>query len=99
MAAMLTIERNDLAELAAVAFHGDGVDDIPEKIWCDAYENVVFVRATWASGLTARRTDHLELLRDLVADTYRVEASAVAYWHDMTWEQIDALAAVLQLVR
>ena len=95
---MRTIDQNDLAELAAVAFEGDSTDDIPEKIWCDAYQDVVFVRATWSGGLTAKRTGHLEDLRDLVAASYRVQAVAVAYWADMAWDEVDELAIDLQKV-
>jgi hypothetical protein len=96
---MIEIDRQDLAELAAVAFKGDDHDDIPEKLWCDQYGDTVFVRATWESGLTRIRTGHLEYLRDLVAETYKVDAVAVAYWRDMPWDAIDAQAYALQAVR
>lgn len=96
---MIEIDRQDLAELAAVAFQGDDKADIPEKIWLDQFGGTVFVRATWENGLTSRRTGHLEYLRDLVAQTYQVDAVAVAYWNDMAWPDIDLIAAALQHVR
>jgi hypothetical protein len=96
---MIEIDRQDLAEMAAVAFRGDDRDDIPEKLWVDQYGETVFVRAAWSSGITARRTTHLEELRDLVAAAYRVEAVAVAYWQDLEWDEIDAHAHALQGVR
>jgi hypothetical protein len=96
---MIDIDRQDLAEMAAVAFRGDDYQDIPEKLWADQYGGTIFVRAAWANGLTARRTGHLEDLRDLVAETYRVPAVAVAYWNDLEWSEIDAHAHALQGVQ
>ena len=95
----MEIDRQELAEMAAVAFQGDDIDDVPDKIWCDIYEGTVFVRASWGNGITAHRTSCLEDLRDLVAAAYRTEAVAVAYWRDMDWETIDGLAGRLQEVR
>jgi hypothetical protein len=95
---MIDIDRQDLAEMAAVAFRGDDHADIPEKLWCDQYGGTVFVRAAWANGITAQRAGHLEDLRDLVAHAYQVEAVAVAYWLDMPWDEIDAHAKALQAV-
>ena len=95
----MEIDRKELAEMAAVAFQGDDVSDVPEKIWCDTYGGVVFVRASWGDGINAHRTNCLEDLRDLVAAAYKVEAVAVAYWRDMEWSEIDAMARDLQGVR
>jgi hypothetical protein len=95
----MEIDRKELAEMAAVAFQGDDVADVPEKLWCDKYAGVIFVRASWGDGITAHRTSCLEDLRDLVAAAYRAEAVAVAYWRDMEWETIDGLASRLQEVR
>lgn len=98
MCDMPEIDRERLAEMAAVAFHGQDVDDIPEKIWCDSYQGVVFLRATWGSGLTIRRVDMLEDLQQLVAAGYRCQVVAVAYLRDMDWMEIDGLAGALQAV-
>jgi len=95
----MEIDRKELAEMAAIAFQGDGLSDVPEKIWCDEYGGTLFVRASWADGITAHRTNCLEDLRDLVAAAYRVEAVAVAYWRDMDWTEIDDMARVLQGVQ
>jgi hypothetical protein len=95
----MEIDRETLAKLAAVAFHGDELADIPEKIWVDCYEGVAFVRASWATGLTAHRTNCLEELRDMVALAYQVDAVAVAYWRDLPWDQINQMAQELQGVR
>lgn len=97
--AAMDIDRHDLAELAAMAFGGDDKSDIPEKIWVDSYGGVMFVRSTWADGLTAGRTEHLERLRDLLAIEYAVEVVAVAYERDLGWDEIDARARALQGVQ
>jgi len=95
---MNDIDRQQLAEMAAVAFRGDDRDDIPEKIWTNFALDTVFVRATWNDGITARRAGQLEDLADLVHASYRVPTVAVAYGRDMTWERIDALARALTTV-
>lgn len=93
---MVEIDKQDLAEMAAVAFRTRERDEIPDKIWIDGYGGVAFLRATWSSGITAARIDRLQDLQQLVAAAYRIEVVAVAYWQDMTWQEIDARAAALR---
>lgn len=96
----MDIDRQDLAEMAAVAFQPvNGTDDIPEKIWVDAYHEVAYVRAAWAGGINADRIDRLQILQRLLAKSYDLEVVAVAYWQDMPWSEIDARAAALREVQ
>lgn len=92
------IDRQKLADLAGIAFRGVESADIPEKIWVDGYQDTAFVRAAWASGITARRIDRLQDLQLLLADEYGLDFVAVAYWQDMGWDEIDTRAAALKAV-
>lgn len=96
---MTQIDRQQLAEMAAVAFQTDDAAEIPEKIWTTFALDTVFVRATWLDGITARRAGRLEDLAELVHHAYRVRTVAVAYSRDMPWPDIDALAQALAEVR
>lgn len=96
---MNDIDRQQLAEMAAVAFKGDSREDIPEKIWTTWALDTLFVRATWADGITARRAGQLEDLAVLIHQAYRVPVVAVAYSRDMDWDAVDALAHALLAVR
>jgi hypothetical protein len=97
--AVVEIDKQDLAEMAAVAFRDSVKADIPEKIWVDGYGGVAFLRATWGDGITAKRVDKLQALQQLLAAGYEIEVVAVAYWHDMPWDRIDGMASALQTVR
>ena len=94
-AAVIDIDRQQLAEMAAVAFQTDDRAEIPEKIWTTYALGTVFVRATWADGITALRAGRLEDLAELVHTAYRVPTVAVAYSRDMDWQAIDDLARAL----
>jgi hypothetical protein len=65
----------------------------------DGYQGVNFIRAAWASGITADRIAKLESLQRALAKRIRQRFVAVAYWSEPTWEEIDARAAALQAVR
>lgn len=91
----MNVDRQQLAEMAAVAFQTDDRDEIPEKIWTTYALDTLFVRATWNGGITATRAGRLEDLAAMVLAAYRVPTVAVAYGRDMDWERIDALAQAL----
>ena len=93
---MLTQEQ--LAHMAAAAF-APHEEDVPEKIWVSVYQGTPFVRAAWATGLTCRRIERLEVLQTDLSETFGVEFTAVAYWHDYSWADVDAREAALQRVR
>lgn len=93
------IDRQQLAEMAAVAFRGDDRDDIPEKIWTTLALDTIYVRACWGDGITARRAGQLEDLAELVHASYGVPVVAVAYGRDMAWSTIDALAVAMSQVQ
>lgn len=98
-AAKPQISADELAEMSAVAFYSPGRTDVPDKIWVDNYGGVSFIRAAWGSGITADRIAKLEALQGMLGKRYRGRFVAVAYWSDPTWEEIDAWAAALQLVK
>ena len=93
---MLT--QDELAHMAAAAFAPHEVD-VPDKIWLTVYQGTPFVRAAWATGLTCRRIERLEVLQTALSETYGVEFTAVAYWHDYPWDEVNAREAALQRVR
>lgn len=85
--------------MAAAAFRTDDAGEIPEKLWTTFALGVLFVRATWPDGITARRAGALEDLAELCHHAYRVPTVAVAYGRDMDWPTIDGLARALADVR
>lgn len=93
------LDKNVLVDLAGVAFRGATQSDIPEKVWTTWALDTLYVRATWGSGITARRTTNLEILAAMIQETYRVPTVAVAYSEDMDWATVDALAEALATVR
>ncbi len=95
----ITITTDELAQYSAAAFSTPGGRDIPEKIWCDQFGGVPFIRAAWADGITPNRIGQLEELKTALEQNYQVEWVAVAYFADMSWRKIDRLAARLQAVR
>jgi len=99
MATAKTITAEDLAEMSAVAFYTPSKTDVPDKIWIDFYQGVNFIRAAWASGITAERIAKLEALQGMLAKRYRGRFVAVAYWTEPSWEDVDAHAAALQAVK
>lgn len=92
------VTQKQLANMAAAAF-APYRDDVPDKVWLSVYEGQPFVRCTWANGLTCRRIERLEILQAALSETYGIKFTAVAYWHDYSWADVDRLEDRLQRVR
>lgn len=92
----VVITAAELAEVAAVCFVRA---DVPEKIWANGYQNTNYIRATWADGITARRANSLEQMRDVLEETYGAQWVAVGYQTDFEWATIDEMAAALSAMK
>jgi predicted component of type VI protein secretion system len=89
------LTQDQLANMAAAAFATERAD-VPDKIWVSTYQDTPFVRAAWATGLTCRRIERLEVLQTALSEMFDVPFTAVAYSRDCTWDDVNDREAALQ---
>lgn len=92
----VVITAEQLAEVAAVCFLRA---DVPDKIWANGYGGTNFIRATWADGITARRANSLERMKEILEEAYPALWVAVGYEKDFSWKTVDKMAAALSAVK
>lgn len=92
----VVITAEELAEVAAVSFLRS---DVPDKIWANGYAGTWYIRATWSDGVTSRRANALERMKEILEENYPVDWVAVGYQRDFSWKTVDRMAAELSAVK
>ena len=96
----IPITKEQVAEMAGVYFRYADIDDIPAKLWLDAYAsaNQIYLRACFDHGLKTISLVRLGALAVGLGDRHGLELVAVAYEGDQEWEEIEDRNRLLNAV-
>lgn len=97
----IPITQEQLAEEAGRWFAGASLDDIPAKLWLDCHvaTGQLYLRGTFEKGVKPITVARLTGLAVALDEIHGTELIAVAYCHDHTWEEIEALNRILNRVQ